>query len=124
MKLDKKVALVTGAALGFKNGGPSIGSSIAFRFASEGAKVVVVDILAQMGKRTADRIKADGGEALFIETDVSKTDQVKRAIAITQEEFGMLHCLVNCAASYEGQIYNNVVGISEEDWNNTIDVNL
>ena len=124
MKLNEKVALVTGAALGFKNGGPSIGSSIAFRFASEGAKVVVVDILAQMGKRTADRIKADGGEALFIETDVSKTDQVKRAIAITQEEFGKLHCLVNCAASYEGQIYNNVVDISEEDWNNTIDVNL
>jgi NAD(P)-dependent dehydrogenase (short-subunit alcohol dehydrogenase family) len=43
---------------------------------------------------------------------------------ITRREFGSLHCLVNCAASYEGDIARNVVEISESDWNQTIDVNL
>lgn len=80
MKMQNKVALVTGAALGYKNGGPSIGSAIAFKFASEGAKVVVVDILEEMGQRTVDKIKENGGEGLFVRTDVSKTDDVKRVI--------------------------------------------
>ena len=124
MKLHDRVALVTGAALGFKDGGPSIGSSIAFRFASEGAKVVVVDILAEMGQRTVDRINSDGGKGIFIRADVSTTEDVKRAVEITKEKFGKLNCLVNCAASYEGDLFNSVVGISEEDWTHTIDVNL
>ena len=124
MKLRGKVALVTGAAVGYKSGGPSIGSAIAFRFASEGAKVVVVDILEKMGQRTADKIRENGGEALFIRTDVSKTDEVKKAIELTRRSFGELHCLVNCAASYEGDIHRNVVEITEEDWNNVVDVNL
>ena len=124
MKLRGKVALVTGSALGYKSGGPSIGSAIAFKFASEGAKVVVVDILEKMGQRTADKIRENGGEALFIRTDVSKTDEVKRAVEKTRRNFGKLHCLVNCAASYEGDIHRNVVEITEEDWNNVVDVNL
>jgi NAD(P)-dependent dehydrogenase (short-subunit alcohol dehydrogenase family) len=124
LKLRDKVALVTGAALGFKDGGPSIGSSIAIRFAAEGAKVVVVDILDEMGQRTADKIKANGGESLFIRTDVSTTEDVKRAIELTSREFGKLNCLVNCAASYDGDIFNNIVEIPEEDWNHTINVNL
>ncbi len=124
MKMLDKVALVTGAALGYKNGGPSIGSAIAFRLASEGAKVVVVDILEEMGERTAARIKENGGTSLFVRTDVSKTDEVARAIDMTKQEFGALHCLVNCAASYEGDIAKNVVEISEDDWHHIIDVNL
>ena len=124
MKMQNKVALVTGAALGYRHGGPSIGSAIAFQLASEGAKVVVVDILEEMGERTAGRIRENGGTSLFIRTDVSKTDEVKRAIEMTRQEFGALHCLVNCAASYESDIARNVVEISEDDWQHTIDVNL
>ena len=124
MKMQNKVALVTGAALGYKHGGPSIGSAIAFKLASEGAKVTVVDILEEMGERTAGRIRENGGTSLFIRTDVSKTDEVKRAIEMTRQEFGALHCLVNCAASYGGDIAKNVVEISEEDWQYIIDVNL
>ncbi|MGA9351322.1 MAG: SDR family oxidoreductase [Anaerolineae bacterium] len=122
--MQDKLALVTGAALGYKYGGPSIGSAIAFKLASEGAKVVVVDILEEMGQRTADRIREDGGTALFVRANVSKTDEVKRAVEITRQEFGALHCLVNCAASYEGDIFRNVVEILEENWNHIIDVNL
>ena len=119
-----KIALVTGAALGYQAGGPSIGSAIAFRLASEGAKVVVADILDEMGQRTADRIRERGGTALFVQTDVAKTDEVVRAVEATRREFGALHYLVNCAASYEGNIARNVVDISEEDWHRAIEVNL
>ena len=124
MKMQNKTALVTGAALGYKNGGPSIGSAIAFKLAAEGAEVVVVDILEEMGQRTVDKIKENGGSGVFVRCDVSKTDEVKRAIEITEQEFGGLHCLVNCAASYEGDIFKNVVEIPEEDWHHVIDVNL
>jgi len=124
MKMQNKTALVTGAALGYKNGGPSIGGAIAFKLASEGAKVVVIDVLEKMGQRTVDKIRDNGGTGLFIKADVSRTDEVKRAIEITKREFGELHCLVNCAVSYEGDVSRNVVDISEEDWNHTIDVNL
>jgi dihydroanticapsin dehydrogenase len=122
--MQDKVALVTGAALGYRDGGPSIGSAIAFRLAAEGAKVVVVDILEEMGEKTARRIRENGGASVFVRADVSKTEEVKRAIEITREQFGALHCLVNCAASYEGEIARSVVEISQEDWDRTIDVNL
>jgi NAD(P)-dependent dehydrogenase (short-subunit alcohol dehydrogenase family) len=124
MKMQDKVVLVTGAALGYSHGGPSIGSAIAFKLASEGARVVVVDILEEMGERTAGRIRENGGTGLFIRTDVSKTDEVQKAIEMTHREFGALHGLVNCAASYEGEIAKNVVDLSEEDWRHTLDVNL
>jgi len=122
--MHNKVVMITGAALGFKNGGPSIGSAIAFRFASKGAKVVVTDILEEMGQKTAEKIIENGGEAIFVRTDVSKPGDITRAVRITKETFGNLHCLVNCAASYEGNIFKNVVEIPEEAWNHIIDVNL
>lgn len=122
--MKNKVALVTGAALGYKNGGPSIGSAIALKFASQGANVVVVDILEEMGQRTVDKIRENGGDGIFVRTDVQKTDEVKGAVEVTRQKFGKLHCLVNCAASYEGEISRNVVEIPEEDWNHIIDVNL
>ena len=124
MKLQDKVALITGAALGFKDGGPSIGSAIAFKFATEGAKVVAVDILEEMGQRTIDQIMDNGGEGIFIKTDVSKTKEVKDAISLVEKEYKKLHILINCAASYEGEIFRNVVDIPENDWKRIIDVNL
>ena len=98
MKSRNKVALVTGAALGYRSGGPSIGSAIAFRLASEGAMVVVVDIREEMGQKTADKIADNGGRSVFVKADASQTEDVKRAIQRTRQEFGGLHCLVNCAA--------------------------
>jgi NAD(P)-dependent dehydrogenase (short-subunit alcohol dehydrogenase family) len=124
MKMLGRVALVTGAALGFTAGGPSIGSAIAFKLAAEGARVVVVDVLEEMGRRTAEQIREGGGLALFVQADVSNTAEVQRAVELTRQEFGALHSLVNCAASYEGDIAHNVVEIAEEDWQHTLDVNL
>jgi len=124
MKLKNKIALITGGSLGFKKGGPSIGSEIAFKFASEGAKIVVVDIQEEMGQKTVEKIRSNGGEGIFIKTDVSNTKDVINAINLTKRRFNELHILVNCAASYEGDIYTNVVDIPEYDWKKIIDINL
>jgi len=73
MKMEGKIALVTGAAPGYKAGGPSIGSAIAFKLASEGAKVVVVDVVEKMGQRTADdfapRIRANAICPSFVQQE-------------------------------------------------------
>jgi NAD(P)-dependent dehydrogenase (short-subunit alcohol dehydrogenase family) len=53
MKMKNKVVLVTGAALGYKNGGPSIGGAIAFKLASEGADVVIIDVNKKISKKLA-----------------------------------------------------------------------
>ena len=124
MKLKNQVALVTGAALGYKKGGPSIGSSIAFKLASEGAKVVVVDINEKMGQKTTDTIRQKGGTSIFVKADVANSGEVKKSIEVTKKEFGKLSCLVNCAASYEGDIFHNVVDTPEADWQKIIDINL
>jgi len=124
MKMKNKVALVTGAALGFKDGGPSIGSAIAFKLAGEGATVVAVDVLEGAGQKTAETIRAGGGSAIFVKADAGNSDEVKQAIEAARTDFGALHCLVNCAASYEGDIAKNVAEISEQDWLRTMDVNI
>jgi NAD(P)-dependent dehydrogenase (short-subunit alcohol dehydrogenase family) len=124
MKLNGKVAIITGAALGFKEGGPSIGSAIALRFASEGAKIVAIDINEEMGNKTVAKILDQGGEGIYIKADVSDTEQVKDALKVTEKNFKSLDILVNCAASYEGDIFKNVVDIPESDWQNILNINL
>ena len=76
MKLKGKVAIVTGAAMGYQAGGPSIGGAISIRLASDGYKVVVVDI-GEMGKRTVEIIGENGGEAIFIQADVTVLTRLK-----------------------------------------------
>ncbi len=124
MKLENKIALVTGAALGYKEGGASIGSAIAFKLASEGAKIIAVDILGEMGQRTADTIIKNGGQAVFVKADVTNSNEVNKAVETAKEKFGGLHCLINCAAGYDGKIFNSVADTPEEDWMKIFDINL
>ncbi|MCW4041506.1 MAG: glucose 1-dehydrogenase [Candidatus Bathyarchaeota archaeon] len=123
-RMKGKVAIVTGAALGYKSGGSSIGSAIAIKLASEGAKVVVVDINEKMGQRTADTIINEGNDALFIPCDVEKSDEVQHVLKASQQTFSTVNCLINCAASYQGNIFQNIVNTTETDWKHIIDVNL
>jgi len=123
MNLINKVAIVTGAAMGYQAGGPSIGGAISIRLASDGFKVVVVDI-REMGKRTVEIIEEKGGEAIFIQADVTITDEVEKIIQTVKNSYGGLNCLVNCVARYSDGMAKNVVEISEEEWNKTLDVNL
>ncbi len=124
MRFQNKIALITGAALGYKKGGPSIGGAIAIKLAAEGAKVVVVDLNKEAGQLTVNKIHENEGEAVFMKIDVTNSREIKRGIQAIKKKFGRLDFLVNCAASYEGDIFHNVVDTPEEDWMNIFNVNL
>lgn len=121
--MNKKTALISGGAMGYKDGGPSIGGAIALRLAKDGFQVVIIDTL-EMGQRTADLIIQNGGKSIFLQADVTNDEQLKNVIARTEEEFGGLNCLVNCVARYSSGMAKNIVDISEEEWLRTLDVNL
>ncbi len=89
-----KTALVTGAASG-------IGRGAALAFAAHGANVVLADINAQAGAETLEAIRAAGGEAIFVQADVSRADQVEAMVAATVERYGRLDCAFNNAGIEE-----------------------
>jgi len=89
--LEGKVALVTGAAMG-------MGEATARLFAEAGAKVVLADWNEELGAKVAQSIVAEGREAAFVKTDISKPEQVKRMVAVVVERFGRLDAAVNNAA--------------------------
>lgn len=113
--LDGKVGLVTGAASG-------IGRATAIMFSREGAQVAVADIDVQGGMETVMMIRERGGEAIFIETDVSKAEQVENMVVETVETFGSLDCVSNNAATGVG--LNSMTSISQREWNHIIAVCL
>ncbi|OGV96024.1 hypothetical protein A2W24_03080 [Microgenomates group bacterium RBG_16_45_19] len=118
-----KTAIVTGGAMGYKTGGTSIGGAISIKLAKEGFSVIVVD-LGEMGQRTVDVIKKNGGDGIFLKADVTNTEEVNKIIDTIKSTYGSLHCLVNCVARYSPGMGKNVADISEEEWNKTLEVNL
>ena len=94
MKLKDKVAIITGAGAG-------IGEATALLFAREGAKVCCNDQTTS-AKKVVDRIKADGGEALFVQGDVSIEDEAKRIIEETIRYYGKIDIVFNCAGIVVG----------------------
>ena len=113
--LRNKVAIVTGGTSG-------IGRETAILFAEAGAKVVIAGRREAEGKEVADRIRAAGGEAIFVKTDVAKAADVKALVQKTVDKFGRLDTAFN-NAGIEGN-WVPMVDISEEDWDRTIDINL
>ena len=81
MKLEGKVAVVTG-------GGRGIGRGIVKRFAREGARVVLAQRDRESGERTRREVEEEGGSALYVQTDVSQRDQVQRLIDATVDKCG------------------------------------
>jgi len=90
MKLEGKVALITGA-------GSGMGRAMASLFAKEGAKVSVVDISTAGGQETVETIKRSGGVAQFISADVTKASDVEQMIKATVKAYSRLDILVNNA---------------------------
>jgi NAD(P)-dependent dehydrogenase (short-subunit alcohol dehydrogenase family) len=91
MRLEGKTALITGAARG-------IGRGIAHRFAAEGAKVGVIDLNEVDCQKVVDEIKAQGGTAITLDTDITDEAQVARSIAKATAALGTCNVLVNNAA--------------------------
>jgi len=89
-RLAGKIAFITGA-------GSGIGRAAALLFAREGAAVAIAELVPELGRSTADAIVDAGGQALFVETDVTQDASVERAVAETLSRFGALHVLFNCA---------------------------
>ena len=115
-QVEGKVALVTGA-------GSGIGRATAMTFASEGAAVVVADVNPEGGEETAGMVNGSGGEALFVETDVSKARDAEAMVAKAVEAYGRLDCAVN-NAGIGTPVRARVHELPEDAWERVIDVNL
>lgn len=113
-RLDNKVAIVTGGAMG-------IGKAAAEVLAREGAKVAIGDINEEVGEATMEAIRKVGGEVFFQKTDVSVSADVERLVNATVQRYGKLDVLVNNVGV---AISGSAADISEEDWNRVLNVNL
>jgi NAD(P)-dependent dehydrogenase (short-subunit alcohol dehydrogenase family) len=113
MRLEGKVALITGAAHG-------MGAEDARLFAREGAKVAIADIREEDARKVEAEIAEAGGEAMVIMLDVSKEDQWEQAVAAVVAKFGKLDILVNNAGiSGSGESDSS----STDAWDRLIDIN-
>ena len=114
MRLENKVAVITGAAQG-------IGFACAQRFAREGAKVVLSDVDQAKGEEAAERIQAEGGEALFVACDVGDKAQVNSLVASATAAYDR----IDCAIANAGILHAcDFLDLEEEDFDRVIRVNL
>jgi 2-hydroxycyclohexanecarboxyl-CoA dehydrogenase len=113
MRLEGKVALVSGAARG-------MGRAIAIRLASEGARVVIGDIQTELAERTAKEIGADGGEARAMKLDVTSLDEALAVTERIERELGPLDILVNNAGWDKAELF---VDSSPATWDKVIAIN-
>lgn len=109
--LEDQVAIVTGGTAG-------IGKAIALKFAEHGAKVAIFGTNAGRGAQIVEEIN---GEAFFVQVDVSKTEDVAKAVSQVVEKFGNVDILVNNAGITKDQL---LIRMSEEEWDNVMAINV
>jgi NAD(P)-dependent dehydrogenase (short-subunit alcohol dehydrogenase family) len=117
MRLNGKVAIVTGASAG-------LGRAVAARFAREGASVIAADVNEAGGGALAAEQKKCGGEMQFIRTDVSREPEVASLIETTLSRYGRIDILYNNAAILLYDSDRPVHELSLETWDQVMDVNL
>jgi len=117
MLLKDKVAIITGA-------GQGIGRSYALGFANEGAKVVIADINGENGQNVVDKINADGGEALAVQTDVSNEQKTLELAKKAMDKFGQIDILINNAAVFAKEGLKPWNAWTSEEWDRAFAVNV
>ena len=113
-RMDGKVALVTGGSSG-------IGRATAITFAKKGAKVVIAARRVPEGEETVRQIVEAGGEATFVQTDVTQALEVQTLVDRTLERYGRLDCAFNNAGSGKP---GKLIELAEADWEQEMAVNL
>src|SRR5947209_7044595 len=116
MRLENKVALITGA-------GSGIGRETALLFGREGAHVVVVDVNDPAGDTVAAELRAAGGEAVYFHADVPKAAEAEGMIRAAEASFGRLDVLFNNAGISHPKD-DDAVATEEEVWDLTMNINL
>jgi len=115
MRLEGKVALITGA-------GEGLGRASAILFAKEGAKVIVNDIDPDAGNETVKMIKDKGEDAIFVQGDVTKDADCQRMVKVAVETYGKLTTLVNNAGGFG--FLAPLTETPEKEYYNIMDVNV
>jgi NAD(P)-dependent dehydrogenase (short-subunit alcohol dehydrogenase family) len=115
------VSLIGGSAF-VTGGGSGIGRAIAQALAAQGAPVAVFDLLPEGGKETVAAIASKGGRATFVQGDVSRWDDVDRAVAAAVGELGPLGIMVNAAGVLDG--YEPAAGMTVALWERVVGINL
>lgn len=116
MRLESKVALITGA-------GSGIGRESALLFSAEGAKVVVVDVNDTSGNETVAMIQKQGCEAVYVHADVARAADCEKMVQVAEQTFGKLNVLFNNAGIMHGDD-DNAMTTSEAVWDLTMNINL
>ena len=119
MRLEGKVALITGAAAGVEGELMGFGGAAARLFAREGARVVVTDVLEEMGRLTAEQVRESGGDAVFQRLDVTSERDWDTAVSAAVAKYGKLDVLVNNAGA---RGVGDVEDMTVEAWDAMMDV--
>ena len=114
--LDTQVALVTGGASG-------IGRATALTFARQGAKLIIADMNVDGGQQTVHMITEHGGDATFVQVDVSNATEVEAMIGQADETYGRLDCAHN-NAGIAGRIRAPLHECPEDVWDHVLNINL
>ncbi len=116
MRLENKVALITGA-------GSGIGRETALLFSAEGAVIVVVDVNDAAGEETVARVRKNGGDAVYVHADVSQAADAEKMIAFAEKTFNKLNVLFNNAGISHADD-DDAVKTTEDVWDLTMNINL
>ncbi|TMV52137.1 glucose 1-dehydrogenase [Paenibacillus mesophilus] len=114
MDYSNRVVIVTGA-------GSGIGKAVSQNYAARGAHVIVADSNAEAGERQAASIRAEGGSAIFVRTDVRKEADIAALVGIAKETFGTIHILINNAGVSR---WKSVYELTADEWDDVLHTNL